>query len=108
MYGGLIVETLPNNAGPITVELTIALPVLCEVTGEPQLGSTLTWRYTAAEQLLALNAARAWPATQMAEPLDLETFTSRAAYDASEVLGVAVTAIGHYILKDGTILRCQY
>ena len=101
-------ETIPNNAGPVTIEITVSLPVLCDVVGEPQPGSTLTWRYTAGDRLLALNAARNWPAKQTTEPLDLETFTSRAAYDASEALGVAVVAIGYYILKDGTVLQCQF
>ena len=101
-------ETIPNSAGPVTVQLTIPLGVLCEYAGEPRAGSTLTWRYTAADRLLALDAARAWPATQMDAPLDLETFTSRAALHASEALGVAVETIGYYVLGDGVILRCQY
>ena len=100
-------ETIPNSAGAVLIELTISLGVLCEVAGEPQIGSTLTWRYTATDRLLALGAARAWPATQMSEPLDLETFTARAAEQASAVLGVAVETIGHYILKGGTVLRCH-
>lgn len=72
-------ETIKNHAGPVLVELTIALGVLCPHAGEPQQGSTLTWRYKAEERLLALGACRAWPAAQMGDALDLETFTSRAA-----------------------------
>lgn len=100
-------ETLPNDAGPVEVELTIALGVLCEVAGEPQQGSSLTWRYRAADRLLALGAARGWPATQIDTPLDLETFTTRAACDAAAALGVSVKAIGHYVLRDGTVLTCS-
>lgn len=100
-------QTLPNDAGPVVVELTVTLPVLCAVAGEPQPGSTLTWRYTAADRLLALQGARAWPMSQMNEPLDLETFTRRAAEQASAALGVRVEAIGYYILKDKTVLTCR-
>lgn len=99
-------DTIPNDAGPVVVELTIALPELCETAHEPQPGSTLTWRYTAADRLLALNGARSWPATQADEPLDLETFTRRATMDAAAALGVPVETIGHYILRDRTVLRC--
>lgn len=100
-------ETIENKAGAVTIELTIALPVLCSYASEPQPGSILTWRYVAGALLLSLNAARSWPSAQMKEPLDLETFTRRAADQASAALGVPVSTIGHYILKDGTVLRCQ-
>jgi hypothetical protein len=100
-------ETIKNHAGPVLVELTIALGVLCPHAGEPQPGSTLTWHYTAADKLLALGAARAWPEQQKDEPLDLETFTRRAAEQASAVLGVVVQTTGHYILKGGIALRCD-
>jgi len=100
-------QTIPNSAGPVAIELAIPLGVLCEYAGEPQAGSTLTWRYVAGDVLLALDAVRAWPVQQMREPLDLETFTRRAAEQASMALGVAVEAIGHYVLRDGTVLRCQ-
>jgi hypothetical protein len=99
--------TIPNDAGPVAVELTIPLGILCEHASEPQAGSTLTWRYEAADRLLALGAARSWLAAQMDTPLDLETFTRRAADEVSAALGVAVEAIGYYVLKDGAILRCQ-
>jgi 7-cyano-7-deazaguanine reductase len=98
---------MPNDAGAVEVELTIPLSILCSYVGEPQPGSTLTWRYAAGERILALGACRSWPATQMSAPLDLETFTRRAADDASAALGVPVEAIGYYILKDGTVLRCR-
>lgn len=100
-------ETIKNDAGVVEIELTIPLPVLCEYTSEPQPGSTLTWRYTAAALLLSLGGARAWPAEQMREPLDLETFTRRAAEQVSAAVGASVEAIGHYILRDGTVLRCR-
>ncbi len=99
-------ETIPNIAGRVAVEITIPLGVLCEVAGEPQPGSTLTWRYTADAGLLTLNACRSWPATQMDKPLDLETFTRRASDEAAMALGVPVEAIGHYILM-GAILQCR-
>ncbi len=100
-------ETIPNKASAVSVELTISLPVLCSYVGEPQPGSTLSWRYTANDKLLALGACRAWPAEQMKEPLDLETFTRRAADDASAAVGVPVETTGYYILKDGAVLRCR-
>lgn len=100
-------DTIPNNAGAVTVEIAIVLPVLCQHAGEPQPGSTLTWRYVAAGALLALDACRAWPEAQMAEPLDLETLTQRAASDAAAALGVSVAAVGRYILRDGTVLTCH-
>lgn len=104
-----MIETIDNTGGiGVTVSIIVMVKDLCSHTNEPQIGSTITWKYVAWKKLLAINSLRQWPASKSSEAIDLETLTYMAADEASNACGVSVTAYGVYILKDGTIVTCEY
>lgn len=97
------------NANPATpTRITLKQPIadLCPHSHEPQIGSSISITYAAADRLLELHAIREWIESQLSEALDVETLTQRAAQAAATALGVPVEVTAHYVLAHNLELTC--
>lgn len=103
-------QTLPNSHPEIetTVHLTTPYHGACPHSSEPQAGSIITVCYTPADKLLELHAVAQWLRrfSEGTEAIDLETVAQQTAQAAAEALGVPVTIVADYILRNDLRMRC--
>ena len=104
-----LLATIKNPYPTMTTVIAITHPFekLCPMSGEPQVGSTVSIRYIARETLLETKSVRAFLASFINENpyaiRDLEEAVQFIARTCSEAIYADVTVEAHYILASSVM-----